>query len=93
MTLEEVESLLLDTYELCRNVSTSEDAMAKAERAVAFHRKLAEQGILRLTSEMEEMLAWCESVLSIGALGSSFRFSPSLLTIFASTFQLEMLGP
>lgn len=79
MALERFEALLLHTHELCLYASTSLQAMAKAERAVSFHRKLIVQEIVQLTSEQEDRFCTCEEMLDIGAL------STLLLDVFAGS--------
>ena len=62
MLSPELAPLLAHTRELCRNAST------KAQRAVAFHRKLVQETIVYLTPELEAELDFCGCLLNAGAL-------------------------
>jgi hypothetical protein len=80
MVFEKVEALFTNTFDLCRN-AVNQDSTAKAERAVAFHRKLIEQDIIQLTSDLQDKLVLCEEMLHAGtfALFLSRVFTPSLI--------------
>ena len=55
MTLDDAGLLLINTYGLCRDVSSVE-AIAKAQRAVAFHWKLVDQEIFKSTPMLDTYL-------------------------------------
>jgi len=85
--LDPVEPLLKNTSKLCRDAS-NEEVHAKRKRAVAFHRKLVDQGVVHLTTELELILLACEDNLRDGKLGTS----SDVTALFADVICLHCLA-
>ena len=79
MTLEELEPIVEEMWELCSKAGRRGNALDKARSAVAFIRELKEQNIIDLTPKLEEdlegVLQECQKPIDKGAVRlSCFRY-------------------